>query len=87
VLANNAQYVTWPEDVQDAVTEAMVVATAAQRELAQAEDADILGKLDPAENEIVQLTDTERAAFKAAVGPLLSEQRKILGDELFAQVE
>ncbi len=64
-----------------------MVATAAQRKLAQAEDADILGKFDPAENEIVRLTDAERAAFKAAVGPLLAEQRKILGDELFAHVE
>ena len=63
------------------------MATAAQRKLAQAEDADILGKLDPAENEIVRLTDAERAAFKSAVGPLLAQQRKILGDELFAHVE
>ena len=54
---------------------------------AEAEDADILGKLDPAENEIVRLTDAERAVFKSAVGPLLTEQRKILGDELFAHVE
>ena len=87
VLANNAQFESWPQAVRDAVSEGMVVATAAQRKLAQAEDADILGKLDPAENEIVRLTDAERAAFKAAVGPLLAEQRKILGDELFAHVE
>jgi TRAP-type C4-dicarboxylate transport system substrate-binding protein len=87
VLANNAQFESWPEAVQDAITEGMVVATAVQRELAQAEDADILGKFDPAENEIVHLTDAERAAFKAAVDPLLAEQRKILGEELFAHVE
>ena len=87
VLANNAQFESWPQAVRDAVTEGMVVATAAQRDLAQAEDADILEKVDPAENEIVHLTDTERAAFKAAVGPMLAEQRKILGEDLFAHVE
>jgi C4-dicarboxylate-binding protein DctP len=87
VLANNAQFESWPDAVQGAMTEAMAVATKAQRTLAEAEDADILAKLDPAENEIVHLTDAERAAFKAAVGPLLTEQRKILGDELFAYVE
>ena len=87
VLANNAQFESWPEAVRDAITEGMAEATAAQRKLAQAEDADILGKLDPSENEIVRLTDAERAAFKAAVDPLLAEQRKILGDELFAHVE
>lgn len=87
VLVNNAQYESWPEAVRDAMTEGMVAATSKQRELAQAEDAEILEKLDPAENEVVRLTDTERAAFKAAVGPLLAEQRKILGDELFAHVE
>jgi len=87
VLANNAEFESWPEDVQDAVTEGIIAATKTQRQLAGAEDADILSKLDPAMNEIVRLTDTERDAFKAAVGPLLAEQRKILGDELFAQVE
>ena len=87
VLANNAQFESWPDAVQGAMTEAMAVATKAQRTLAEAEDADILAKLDPDENEIVHLTDAERAAFKAAVGPLLTEQRKILGDELFAYVE
>ncbi len=87
VLANNAQFKSWPQAVRDAVSEGMVVATAAQRKLAQAEDTDILGKLDPAENEIVTLTDAERDAFKAAVGPLLTEQRKILGEALFAHVE
>jgi tripartite ATP-independent transporter DctP family solute receptor len=87
VLANNAAYQSWPESVRDAVNEAMVVATAAQRKLAEAEDAQILDKLDPAENEIVHLSDAERAAFKTAVSPLLTEQRKILGDELFAHVE
>jgi TRAP-type C4-dicarboxylate transport system substrate-binding protein len=87
VLANNAQLESWPEPVREAIAEGMEVATAAQRKLAQAEDLDILGRMDPAENEIVHLTDAERAAFKAAVEPLLAEQRKILGDELFAHVE
>ena len=87
VLANNAQFESWPDAVRDAIAEGMAMATAEQRKLAQAEDADILGKMDPAENEIVHLTDAERAAFKAAVDPLLAEQRKILGDELFAHVE
>ncbi len=87
LLANNAQFSSWLQAVRDAVSEGVVLPTALQRKLARAEDADILSKLDPAENEIVHLTDVERDAFKKAVGPLLAEQRKILGEALFAHVE
>lgn len=87
VLANDAQFRSWPQAVRDAVAEGMTVATTAQRKLAQAEDTDILARLDPAENDVVRLTEAERRAFKAAVGPLLAAQREILGDDLFAHVE
>ena len=62
------------------LAEGMVAATAAQRELAQAEDADILGKFDPAENEIVTFDGCRARRVQSGRRiRLLAEQRKIAG--------
>jgi tripartite ATP-independent transporter DctP family solute receptor len=80
VLAcNAAHYRSWPEDVQAAVESAAKDATAYQRQLAAAEDAEILAKLDPARNEVITLTAAERGAFLKAVEPVLERHREKIG--------
>jgi TRAP-type C4-dicarboxylate transport system substrate-binding protein len=74
-VCNAAGYRSWPQDVQAAVDAAAREATAYQRQLAAAEDAEILAKLDPAKNEVIRLTETERAAFRKAVEPVLERHR------------
>ena len=83
-VCNAAQYLGWPKDVQDAVTAAAKEATAYQRRLAAVEDAEIMKKLDPAKNEVIELTDAERGAFRKAVQPVLDKYRERLGPKLFA---
>jgi len=83
-VCNAAQYLGWPKDVQDAVTAAAKEATACQRQLAAVEDAEIMKKLDPAKNEVIELTDAERGAFRKAVQPVLDKYRVRLGPKLFA---
>jgi len=83
-VCNAAQYLSWPKDVQDAVTAAAKEATACQRQLAAVEDAEIMKKLDPAKNEVIDLTDAERGAFRKAVQPVLDKYRERLGTKLFA---
>lgn len=83
-VCNAAQYRSWPKDVQAAVDAAAKEATAYQRQLAAVEDAEIMKKLDPAKNEVIELTDAERNAFKTAVRPVLDKYRKQLGDKLFS---
>lgn len=83
-VCNAAQYRGWPEDVRAAVDAAAREATAYQRQLAAAEDAEIMKKLDPAQNEVIELTAAERAAFEQAVQPVLDKYRKQLGPKLFA---
>lgn len=83
-VCNAEHYRSWPRDVQAAVDAAAKEATACQRQLAAAEDAEILAKLDPARNEVIELTAAERAAFIKAVEPILQEYRRKLGPELFA---
>ncbi len=58
-------------------------ATAYQRELAAAEDAAIMAKLDPREVEIVNLTPAEHAAFVAALAPMLEKYKRELDPALF----
>jgi len=62
-------------------------ATAYQRQLAAAEDAEIMAKLDPAKNDVIRLTDGERAAFMRAVQPVLEKYRRQLDPKLFAFLE
>jgi TRAP-type C4-dicarboxylate transport system substrate-binding protein len=86
LVCNAAQYQGWSKDVQATVEEAAKAATAYQRQLAAAEDAVIMKKLDPAKNEVIELTDAERTAFRKAVQPVLDKYRKQLGPKLFADL-
>jgi TRAP-type C4-dicarboxylate transport system substrate-binding protein len=87
IVCNAAQYRAWPTEVQAAVNAAAREATAYQRQLAAAEDAEIMAKLDPAKNEVIHLTDAERDAFMRAVRPVLEKYRHQLDPKLFAYLD
>jgi len=87
LVCNAAHYRGWPREVQSAVDAAAREATAYQRELAAAEDAEIMVKLDPAQNDVIRLTDAERALFTRAVAPVLEKYRRRLDPALFAYLE
>lgn len=87
LLCHQASYTAWPAEVQQAVMEAATAATAAQRRFAAAEDAEVLAQLSPAQNEIVRLTEAERALFIEAVAPLVAEQRQAFGEQLVGYLE
>ena len=82
LYVNRTLYEGWPDDVRQAVDEAVLEATLSQRALAVEEDIELLKKFDPEENEIIHLTDEERQKFSDAVTPIIDEQRTIIGDEL-----
>ena len=83
LICNASHYHRWPLEVQTAVEAAAVEATALQRQLAAAEDEEIMAQLDPHQNDIVYLSDAERAAFVQAVEPVLAKYRKELDPRLF----
>jgi TRAP-type transport system periplasmic protein len=83
MITSKVRYLGWPEDVRAAVDEAARAATAYQHRLAAAEDDEVRKKLDPAKNEIIELTPTERAAFVDAVRPVLEKHRGKLDPKLF----
>jgi TRAP-type C4-dicarboxylate transport system substrate-binding protein len=83
-VCNAAHYRGWPREVQAAVDAAARDATAYQRQIAAAEDAEILSKLDPAKNEVIRLTDAEHEAFRSAVQPIVEKYRPKLDVQLMA---
>lgn len=84
MVCNAEHYRSWPRAVQAAVDAAAREATAFQRQLAAAEDEHILKLLDPARNDVIRLSDAERAAFMRAVEPVLAKYRRQLDPKLFA---
>lgn len=87
LMANRAQYESWPAQVQRAVDIAAHEATVLQRQLAAAEDAEMLKRLDPAQNEVVRLTTAEHRAFAEAVRPVTDRYRKDFADSFFALLD
>ena len=83
VLAHKKTWDAWPADVRQAVQEALAVATPAQRGFAAAEDDEIRSRLDPTQNELIELSEDERGAFVAAVAPLVEKTMGQFHDELF----
>ena len=87
LLCHAPSYESWPAAVRTAVDEAAAAATDAQRAFASAEDEAVLAEIDPLQNEIIHLTENERAAFVAAVKPLVDAQRERFGAKLIGYLE
>ena len=85
-LCNASHYAAWPRDVQAAVEDAAREATVLQRRLAISEDDDVLAKLDPRENEVIELTAEEHAAFAAAVQPVRARLEGAFDPALLARL-
>jgi len=84
---NNAEYASWPTEVQTIVNAAALEATALQRQLAAAEDTDVLAALDPRQNEVIRLSDSEHRAFVDAVQPVVAKYRRELDPELLRYLQ
>ena len=83
VLCHKPTYDGWPDAVRAAVDGALATATAAQREYAAAEEGAILEKFDTSQNEIITLSEEERAEFAAAVQPVVEATVSRYRDALF----
>jgi TRAP-type C4-dicarboxylate transport system substrate-binding protein len=85
-VCNEMLFRSWPREVQDAVEQAASEATALQHQFAAAEDATILAKLDPRENEVITLGPAERAEFVAAVQPVIDRHRREIDAQLIEEL-
>jgi TRAP-type transport system periplasmic protein len=76
----------WPEDLQDAMRQAVGEAVTLQRDLAVEEGVRARAIIESEGSEIIELTPDEHAQFVAAVAPVLDDFRKAHGDALFELV-
>lgn len=83
VLCHKPTYDGWPDAVRAAVDGALAAATAVQREFAAAEEAAVLQNFDTSQNELITLTEEERAEFAAAVQPVVEATVSRYRDALF----
>jgi TRAP-type C4-dicarboxylate transport system substrate-binding protein len=76
----------WPEDLKEAMRQAINEAVTFQRDLHVQEEEDARKAIEQAHCEIVELTADGHKAFAKAVEPLYGEARQQYGKELFALV-
>ena len=82
LLCHKLTYDAWPAEVIRAMDEAVAEATAAQRGFAAAEDVEVAERLAEEGVVPVALSDAERAAFVAAVAPVVERHRARFGPDI-----
>ena len=86
IFLHRTSFDAWPDDLKAAMQAAVTEAVAFQRKLAVEEHEQSRKIIEEAGCEIVELNAQERAAFVAAVQPLLNDARKMYGEEMFKRV-
>ena len=83
IFVHRTAFDAWPDELRDAMQQAVQEAIMFQRDLHVREEEDARRAIAAAGCEIVELTPDQHAAFVAAVQPIFGEARKQYGDELF----
>jgi TRAP-type C4-dicarboxylate transport system substrate-binding protein len=86
IFLHRAAFEAWPQDLQEAMREAVTAAVAFQRELAIEEDVASRRAIEEQGCEIAELSPAEHAEFAQAVEPLLADARKTYGKDMFAMM-
>jgi TRAP-type transport system periplasmic protein len=86
IFLHRGAFDAWPEDLQEAMRQAVIDAVAFQRGLAIEEDVASRHAIEEQGCEIAELTADELAAFSKAVQPLWADARKTYGQEMFGMM-
>ena len=87
VIVNKRFWDGLPADVRDALASAMAEATRYERAIAAKENSDALALVRKAgTTQVVDLSDAERGALRAALQPLQREFEAVIGRELIGSV-
>lgn len=86
VYANLQSFDAWPDEVRQAVVDAIPGAVAHQRDLAVAEEDIARAEIEKVGGTVYELTAEDHAAFAAAVAPIYTEARARFGDAMFAMI-
>ena len=83
---NRGWFERLPHDLQELVLAAGRTVSAAQRVAAEARDEELLGQLEAAGAEVVELAAGESAEFRVRVRPVYEEMAARLGREVIEEV-
>ena len=86
IFLHRTTFDSWPDDLQEAMRDAVAASVAHQRGLAIEEDKSARQAIVDQGCEIAELTAEEHAAFAKAVQPLWADAQKMYGKEMFALV-
>src|SRR5437588_1312884 len=86
IFLHRTAFDSWPNDLQEAMREAVAASVAFQRKLAIEEDKNARQAIVDQSCEIAELSAEEHAAFAKAVQPLWADAQKTYGKEMFAMV-
>ena len=86
IFFHRTAFEAWPKDLQQAMQTAVTDAVAFQRKLAVEEDVSSRQAIEAEGCVFNALTASEHDAFAAAVQPLLTDARKMYGEEMFGMV-
>ena len=86
IFLNRTAFDAWPQDLQQAMRDAVKRAVEFQRGLAIEEDREARAAIEREGCEITTLTASGLAAFQAAVAPLLNQARGTYGREMFDMI-
>lgn len=86
IFLHRTAFDAWPQDLQEAMREAVAASVVYQRELAIEEDKSARQAIVDQGCEITELTADEHAAFSKAVQPLWADAQKMYGKEMFAMM-
>lgn len=84
IFLHRPSFDSWPAELRDEFAASVRDAVAFQRERAIAEESDARQEIVTAKGEIVTPSPAERAAFLAAVQPLLRDARNLYSQELLS---
>jgi TRAP-type C4-dicarboxylate transport system substrate-binding protein len=86
IFLHRPTFDAWPQDLRDAMREAVTASVAYQRGLAEEEDVASRKAIMDEGCEIAELTAGELSAFSKAVQPLWADAQQTYGKEIFAMV-
>ena len=86
IFLHRPSFDAWPEDVQEAMRNAVADAVAMQRDMAVAEEEAARRAILDAGCEIITLSPEEHEAFAVAVEPVIAGFRRRFGEQMFEMV-
>jgi TRAP-type C4-dicarboxylate transport system substrate-binding protein len=86
IFLHRDTFEAWPQDLQDAMREAVAASVTYQRKLAEEEDVASRKAIVDEGCEIADLTGEELSGFSKAVQPLWADAQDVYGREMFAMV-